>query len=129
MPSASGRAARSAEGGGRRDFHGAHGLLDRSPHRVYLDFVAHGVGLITHETPRLTSSWREPVYEGYDADRPLELDMVISVETAMAHPKRGFIKLEETIAVTEEGCEGFGDTGRGWNQARRQFQFDYGGRP
>jgi Xaa-Pro aminopeptidase len=59
------------------------------------------------------------VYEGYDADRPLELDMVISVETAMAHPKRGFIKLEDTIAVTEEGCEGFGDTGRGRKQARR----------
>jgi hypothetical protein len=35
--------------------------------------------------------------------------MVISIETAMAHPRRGFIKLEDTVAVTEEGCEGFGD--------------------
>ena len=104
---------------GAEIFLAAHGLLDRSPHRAYLDFVAHGVGLITHEAPRLTSSRLEPVYEGYDADRPLELGMVISIETAMAHPKRGFIKLEDTVAVTEEGCEGFGDTGRGWNQARR----------
>jgi hypothetical protein len=45
--------------------------------------------------------------------------MVISIETAMAHPKRGFIKLEDTVAVAEAGCEGFGDKGRGWNRARR----------
>jgi hypothetical protein len=35
----------------------------------------------------------------------------------MAHPKRGFIKLEDTVAVTDDGYEGFGDTGRGWNPA------------
>ena len=35
----------------------------------------------------------------------------------MAHPKRGFIKLEDTIAVTGDGYEGLGDTGRGWNRA------------
>jgi Xaa-Pro aminopeptidase len=57
-------------------------------------------------------------HEGYDASRPLEADMVISIETTMVHPKRGFIKLEDTVAVTEEGCEGFGDKGRGWNRAR-----------
>jgi Xaa-Pro aminopeptidase len=33
--------------------------------------------------------------------------MVISIETTMAHHKRGFIKLEDTVTVTEEGCEGF----------------------
>jgi Xaa-Pro aminopeptidase len=43
--------------------------------------------------------------------------MVISIETTMAHPKRGFIKLEDTIAVTDDGYEGLGDTGRGWNRA------------
>ena len=43
--------------------------------------------------------------------------MVISIETTMAHPKRGFIKLEDTIAVTEDGYEGLGDTWRGWNRA------------
>ena len=42
--------------------------------------------------------------------------MVLSIETTMAHPKRGFIKLEDTIAVTEEGCVSFGDQGRGWNR-------------
>jgi Xaa-Pro aminopeptidase len=54
----------------------------------------------------------------YDATRPLEAGMVISIETEMVHPKRGFIKLEDTVAVTEEGCEGFGDKGRGWNRPR-----------
>ena len=48
--------------------------------------------------------------------RPLEAGMVISIETAIHHPRRGFIKLEDTVAVTPDGCEGFGDHGRGWNR-------------
>lgn len=43
--------------------------------------------------------------------------MVISIETEIHHPRRGFIKLEETVAVTATGCESFGDGGRGWNVA------------
>jgi Xaa-Pro aminopeptidase len=43
--------------------------------------------------------------------------MVISIETTIAHPRRGFIKLEDTVAVTDQGCEAFGDRGRGWNRA------------
>jgi Xaa-Pro aminopeptidase len=74
------------------------------------------MGLISHEAPRLTSKHSEG-YEGYDADRPLEAGMVISIETTMTHP-RGFIKLEDTIAVIDEGCLSFGDHGRGWNRAR-----------
>jgi hypothetical protein len=35
----------------------------------------------------------------------------------MTHPKRGFIKLEDTIVVTDDGYDGLGDTGRGWNRA------------
>jgi len=41
--------------------------------------------------------------------------MVISIETAILHPKRGFIKLEDTIAVTATGHQMFGELGRGWN--------------
>jgi Xaa-Pro aminopeptidase len=102
---------------GAEIFAAAHKTLDTSPHRVYLDFAAHGMGLVSHEAPRLMSNGPVP-YEGYDANRPLEADMVVSIETTMAHPKRGFIKLEDTVAVTEEGCEGFGDGGRGWNRVR-----------
>ena len=41
--------------------------------------------------------------------------MVLSIETTLLHPKRGFIKLEDTVAVMDDGFEAFGDQGRGWN--------------
>jgi Xaa-Pro aminopeptidase len=40
--------------------------------------------------------------------------MVLSIETLM-HPRRGFIKLEDTVAATETGWDAFGDKGRSWN--------------
>jgi Xaa-Pro aminopeptidase len=43
--------------------------------------------------------------------------MVISIETTLAHPRRGRIKLEDTVAVTDHGWEAFGDRGRSWNRA------------
>ena len=61
---------------------------------------------------------RGPVpYPGHYGDVGLEPGMVVSVETAMLHPKRGFIKLEDTVAVTASGNEGLGDAGRSWNRA------------
>jgi len=81
----------------------------------HTDFLAHGMGLVTHEAPRLTSTG--PVrYDGYDADKPLEEGMVVSVETTLQHPKRGFIKLEDTVVVTPTGHEVYGEGGRGWNR-------------
>jgi Xaa-Pro aminopeptidase len=56
-------------------------------------------------------------YTGFDENRPLESGMVISIETTMAHPKRGFVKLEDTVLVTDTGHEALGDGGRGWNTA------------
>jgi Xaa-Pro aminopeptidase len=93
----------------------AEDVIKPSPHGAYLEFLAHGMGLISHEAPRLTS--KGPVaYDDHDADRPLQTGMVVSIETTMKHPRRGFIKLEDTIAVTDRGCEAYGDTGRGWNR-------------
>jgi len=43
--------------------------------------------------------------------------MVVSVETTLMHPKRGFIKLEDTVIVTEGGHEVYGEGARGWNKA------------
>jgi Xaa-Pro aminopeptidase len=94
-------------------------VLGRSPRANSIEFVAHGMGLISHEAPRLTSHGPIP-YPAYDADRPLESGMVISIETTIAHPRRGFIKLEDTVAVTDQGWEAFGDRGRGWNRAGAQ---------
>jgi Xaa-Pro dipeptidase len=93
----------------------AEATLKTSPSAAFTDFFCHGMGVITHEAPFLMTN--HPVtYEGIDADRPLEENMVISVETTMLHPRRGFIKLEDTVAVTATGYEMFGDTGRGWNR-------------
>ncbi len=80
-------------------------------------FLAHGMGLVSHEAPHLTNSG--PVaYSDEDAHRPLEPGMVISVETTLQHPKRGFIKLEDTVAVTEFGPELYGDRLRGWTRVQ-----------
>ena len=82
--------------------------------RDHTEFLAHGMGLVSHEAPRLTTTGPVP-YDDYDAHQPLEVGMVVSIETTMKHPKRGFIKLEDTVAVTPTGYEIYGETGRGWN--------------
>lgn len=92
-------------------------LLERSKINAFTHFTAHGMGIISHEAPRLTSTGFVP-YPGYDEDRPLQTGMVISIETTMLHPSRGYIKLEDTVAVTDSGWIGFGDGGRGWNRGR-----------
>ena len=96
-------------------YEAAEPLVRASANREHMQFVAHGMGLISHEAPRLTRSGPVP-YDAYDAERPLEAGMVISVETTLLHPRRGFIKLEDTVAATETGFEIFGEGGRGWNR-------------
>ena len=91
-------------------------MIAASPNAAHLEFVAHGMGLVTHEAPRLTDKAPQR-YPGYDSDLPLKSGMVISIETTLGHPTRGFIKLEDTVAVTDTGWEAYGDTGRGWNRA------------
>jgi len=56
-------------------------------------------------------------YPNEYADEPLEAGMVISVETTLLHPARGFIKLEDTVIVTDSGHEIYGEGARGWNKA------------
>jgi Xaa-Pro aminopeptidase len=94
----------------------AEAALARVPHDKELHFVAHGVGLVTHEVPRLTSKGPVP-YDDGDARRPLEAGMVVSVETTLRASPCGFIKLEDTVAVLDGGHEVFANVARGWNQA------------
>jgi Xaa-Pro aminopeptidase len=94
----------------------AEPVLKKSKLHNHYEFLAHGMGLVSHEAPRLTNSGPVP-YDAYDAQRPLEDGMVISVETTLLHPRRGFIKLEDTVAVTPTGHEIYGDRARGWNRA------------
>lgn len=89
-----------------------------SPFASHLEFLAHGMGLVQHEAPWLTAEGPIP-YPAHDADRALEAGMVLSVETTLLHPGRGFLKLEDTIVATEDGHDPLGDEGRGWNRAGR----------
>jgi Xaa-Pro aminopeptidase len=113
------QAARTAIAAGRvggEVFEVAEAARATLPDADRIDFVAHGMGLISHEAPRLTASGPVP-YPADHAERPLEAGMVLSVETDLRDPDLGFIKLEDTIAVTENGYEALGDRLRGFNQA------------
>jgi len=70
----------------------------------YARFVVHGIGMVPYE---------QPVFDPPN-DRPLEEGMVISIETDFIHPEVGHVKIEDAVAVTSVGCEGFGDRGRDW---------------
>jgi Xaa-Pro aminopeptidase len=105
-----------AGGRGGDIYAAAEAAMSGSKMLPHFDFLAHGMGLVSHEAPHLTGKGVVP-YPATDADRPLESSMVISIETAILHPRRGFIKLEDTVVVTDSGWEGYGDNGRGWNQS------------
>jgi Xaa-Pro aminopeptidase len=94
----------------------AEPIVRKSKLHNHYEFLAHGMGLVSHEAPRLTNSGPVP-YDAYDAQRPLEAGMVVSVETTLLHPRRGFIKLEDTVIVTPTGHEIYGNRARGWNRA------------
>ena len=101
---------------GREIYAAAEPLVKKSKHHNNLEFLAHGMGMVSHEAPRLTD--RGPVpYPAADANIPLEAGEVVSVETTLKHPARGFIKLEDTVVVTESGHEIYGEGTRGWNRA------------
>jgi Xaa-Pro aminopeptidase len=91
-------------------------LVQKSKHHNHMEFLAHGMGMVSHEAPRLTD--RGPVpYPSEYAIEPLEAGMVVSVETTLMHLARGFIKLEDTVIVTDKGHEVYGEGARGWNRA------------
>ena len=65
-------------------------------------FEAHGIGMVQQELPRF----------GPEVERTLEAGMVVSVECDIRHEEVGHVKIEDAVAVTEDGCEGLGDLGR-----------------
>ncbi|WP_375786976.1 M24 family metallopeptidase [Bradyrhizobium sp. Pha-3] len=90
-------------------------VVRSSPYARTTDFTVHGLGLVSHESPRLAHGRPLP-YPPSDAELPIEAGMVLSIETAVKHPARGFIKLEDTVVATELGNVALGDIGRGWNR-------------
>ena len=101
---------------GRDIYAAGEPLVAKSKQHNNLEFLAHGMGLVSHEAPRLTDHGPVP-YPADDANIPLEVGEVVSVETTLKHPARGFIKLEDTVVVTDAGHEVYGGGGRGWNKA------------
>ena len=41
--------------------------------------------------------------------------MVVSIETTLRNPALGFVKLEDTVVVTDAACDAYGDSAQGWN--------------
>jgi Xaa-Pro aminopeptidase len=82
-------------------------------HAEAIDVVAHGQGLVTHEPPRLDPD-APPRRAATHYDRPLEAGMVLSIETTAFVEDVGFVKLEDTVVVTEGGWEAYGDDHRDW---------------
>lgn len=108
---------------GAEVFVAAERVLSAQEHAEHTVFVAHGMGLVSHEPPHLTSTGPVP-YPATDADRPLVPGMVLSIETTLAHPRRGFVKLEDTVLVTEDGFRAVGDGLRGWTRCGRAAESD-----
>ncbi len=103
---------------GAEIFENANAALAQCSASNKMFFSAHGMGIVSHEAPWLMST-AFPQYTAHNREKPLEDGMVISIETELHHTERGFIKLEDTVAITATGCQGFGDHGRGWNIAGR----------
>ncbi len=91
----------------------ALGEQARCPHGDQMAFLAHGMGIIQHELPRLTNSGPIP-YTATHANSPLDAGMVLSIETDLKNKEVGFVKLEDTVVVTKDGWEAYGDKGRDW---------------
>ena len=73
------------------------------------------MGLVSHEAPRLTDHGPVP-YDAATRGGRWRPAWWCRSRPRCKHPKRGFIKLEDTVAVTPAGYEIFGEAGRGWNR-------------
>ena len=101
---------------GREVYEPAVATIAKCAHRDQVVFRAHGMGMIQHEAPHLEGAGVIR-YPATYWDRPLEAGMVLSIETDLKSPEVGLVKLEDTVVVTEDGYEAFGDEARGWNVA------------
>lgn len=111
------QAARSAVRSGqpgRQIYEAIHDLWKNLTHPEQFEFEAHGIGLVSHEVPHLVDHGSWP-YPGTHRDLALQTGMVLSIETTLRDPDVGFVKLEDTVVVTDTGCDAYGDTARGWN--------------
>jgi Xaa-Pro aminopeptidase len=88
--------------------------LARCAHRDSMFLDIHGLGLVTHEVPRLMPLG---TVAPDHVEEELQARMILSIETTFSRDGFGFVKLEDTVLVTDTGTELMGDLGRGWNVA------------
>ena len=62
---------------------------------IFLSPLGHGVGLEVHELPKM----------GLNRGEILEPGMVVTVEPGIYIPGYGGVRIEDTVLVTESGCE------------------------
>jgi Xaa-Pro aminopeptidase len=70
------RLPKLAGASGHSIFDAALGALANGPRKNVTTFVAHGMGMISHEAPRLTATGPVP-YPNDDGNRPLREGMVL----------------------------------------------------
>ncbi len=70
-------------------------FVQRGVEKYFTHGLGHGVGLETHEAPRLA------LYN----DKPLEAGMIVTVEPGLYYPEWGGIRWEYMALITENGCE------------------------
>ena len=70
-------------------------LQQRKLHKFFTHSTGHGLGLEIHEAPRVAAGQSEPLVPG----------MVITVEPGVYLPGKFGIRIEDTVVVTETGCE------------------------
>ena len=76
--------------------HAARKLLyNRRLAKFFTHSTGHGVGLEIHEAPRIAAAQQEVLQPG----------MVITIEPGIYLPGKWGIRIEDTVAVTETGCE------------------------
>ena len=63
--------------------------------RYFTHSTGHGLGLEVHEAPRIAAGQAEPLLPG----------MVITVEPGVYVPGKWGVRIEDTVVVTEKGCE------------------------
>ena len=82
----------------------AQAALQASSHASIGRIVAHGIGMVSHEQPMINRPEQ--------AHRTLQSGHILSLETEFLHPDVGHVKIEDTLAITPNGAEGLGDSGR-----------------